>query len=193
MPKLVQWSRFSDAFQRLFGLQGASSLNVVDDCFLTLPVEDELLHMSFLRGWTPFAARLNAPAVAGNFGSLRIGPAVGRLMVIERVYLFTSGTIEVRAQVAASLGGAGGVTPEWARDSRARVVSLQTATASNVAQVITTPAVVVTIPASPAVELEDQWVLTPGFNLVVEAGVVNIALSGTFVGRYREFTLQEGQ
>lgn len=189
MPRLVQWSRFSDAFQRLFGIQGSTQLNVIDDVFLTLPVEREDMHQDVLRGWTPFAGFSVRGASVGNRSSIRIGAVPNKLVVIDGLLVFSSvAGSGANVGLLAALGGAAITT---LRDPRGIAPGVTIATAVNAASVFATNVYAVPVITTPGVQLNVPWVVTPAADLVIENSAVNADLQVSYWGASRELTAQE--
>jgi hypothetical protein len=198
-PRVVQWSRFSDAWTKLFGIQGSTSLNVVDDVFLTLPSEEELLHLSHLRGWKAFGIAATVPATAGESNRFRVQnpPNSGLIAVVEG---FTA--IPASAQTFScgiTLNGVLGTVNVPTRDSRqwvnlvGRAPGLLYATdhaAVDVFSGVYTSNLSGSAGTFPNISAI-QHVITPGFDFVMQGNTINIAFTGTVWGRYREFTAQE--
>ena len=208
MPRIVQWSRFSDAFTKLFGLQGASSLNVIDDVFLMLPVEPELLHLDVLRSWRPFFTVVNQAAVAGQFAGAQLQAAPGALVVIDGFTLTGSvanqqvniGSITTAALAAGAFLGVG------CRDSRlvdfsaggvnAHRAPLGVSPVSNAAAILPPSGsalmrLVAGPPGFPTTPNPIPFVIANGATLMFENNVLNLELTVSVWGRYRELTQQE--
>lgn len=188
MPRLVQWSRFSDAFQRLFGIQGSTQLNVIDDVFLTLPVEREDAHQDFLRGWKPFAGFVVGGASAGNKRSCRIGATPNRLVVIDGLLVYSTVNGAANIGLLPALGGAAITT---LRDPRAIAPGVTTAVAANAASVFATNVYALPAGISTPTPVNVPWVVTDQQDLVIEHAGVNADLQVSFWGASRELTPQE--
>lgn len=212
-PVQVQWSRFSDAWQKLFGIQGNTRLNVIDDVFLTLPVEDEALHLSYLRGWRPFAFTATQPAVAAQFAGVQLQAQQGNLVVVDGFTL--TGTV---ANQEVQLGARGdrpyvtapGQQLAFPRDSRLPVESvggpgafrcgLFLTPGTGAAQQLTTVGqaclrLVAGPPGFPTTPNYLPLVLAGGSqaaSFLFENNVVNLGLTVAVWGRTRELTQQEG-
>lgn len=194
MPRLVQWSRFSDAFQKLFGLQGATQLSVVDDCFLTLPVEEQLLHLAYLRGWKPFSIWSNVAAVAAQVGFVSLTTQVGTLAVVQGFSAFSqAGATFFKVGYPAGAGGPGTAAP--GRDSRLTPAAVPIRTpgvtsGQGTTAVSVVPTVALQLPAG----TYDVPFVVAGIQaqqFVIENNTVNQAFDVNIWGMYRELTDQE--
>lgn len=188
MPRLVQWSRFSNAFQRLFGIQGSTQLSVIDDVFLTLPVEREDMHQDVLRGWTPFAGFSVRAASVGNRSSIRIGAVPNKLVVIDGLLIYATAAAAANVGLLPALGGAAITT---LRDPRAIAPGVTIATAVNAASVFATNVWAFPAIGPPGVYSGIPWVITPAQDLVIENASVNLDLQVSYWGASRELTAQE--
>jgi hypothetical protein len=197
MSRLVQWSRFSDAYQKLFGIQGQTSLNVVDDVFLVLPVEPELEHLSLLRGWRTFSRGIFSPAVAAQFSSIKVtNPAgSGVLAVIEGFSWYPGAPAQAQTGFASNLTASSG---QQSRDSR----TFQPAGANYPVGALAAAAAGLSVGGNPtgyyngvtgfpSPAYQVPHVITPGFDFAVECLTVNIAITATIWGKFREMTPQE--
>ena len=197
-PRLVQWSRFSDAYQRLFGLQGSTALNVVDDVFLTLPAELEGLHLSHLRGWHPFARGLAVNAVAAQFGRIRLKnpPTSGSLVLIQGFSMYPPANAQFQTGLATNVAGPAG-TETYSRDSRdgigAAFVQPIGIVAENSAGLLASgpTGYFNGVAGFPSPFYEYQHVVAPGTDFVLECLNVNQAFTGFVFGQLREMTAQE--
>ncbi len=188
MPRLVQWPRFSDAFQRLFGIQGSTQLNVIDDVFLTLPVEREDAHQDILRGWTPFAGFTVRGASVGNRSSCRIGAMPNRLVVIDGLLVYSTVNGAASIGLLPALGGAAITT---LRDPRGIVPGVTVAVAVNAASVFATNVYAIPAGLTTPTSVNVPWVVTDHADLVVEHSAVNADLQVSYWGASRELTPQE--
>lgn len=202
-PRVVQWSRFSDAFQRLFGLQGNTALNVVDDVFLTLPAEEDAAHLAYLRGWTRFAASITQNGGVGvNAHVSLVCPVSNLLVVVDTVYITPqlAGLIQVGVDEApeASLRGVVLDTrqaPVPLPAGGALTARVGVAAGAPAAPVITAPLARFTNTGNGDLIRFDCGIVLARINarMVVECTVSGAGngLACTWVGRYRELTQQE--
>lgn len=193
-PRLVQWSRFSDAWQRLFGVQGATALNVIDDVFLTLPSEEEQLHLAYLRGWVAWGYDSQSAAAVGNFSAVGFNnPAnSGRLVVVQGLYAQSVGSLSVTNGPRVF----GTAAPVFARDSRViglgfgagRIPGVEGGTDNAHAAPWVTFRTM-SVPAN--TQLPVPLVVAPGQALVFEGEAPNTAVRASLWGLAREITPQE--
>lgn len=189
-PRLVQWSRFSDAFGRLFGIQGATQLNVIDDVFLTLPVEEEDLHLAFLRGWLPWGFETSSAAAVGNFSAVGFNnvPTSGKLVVVQGIQVYQQSSIGLAIGVRA-FGGGQAAFPRDLRIGSAFALVPGVSGGNDNAHAV--PWVTTRLWSQPAGFVPCKFVVPPNANLVVEAEANNTLVRAAFFGIQREITPQE--
>jgi len=211
-PKVVQWSRFSDAYQKLFGLQGATALNVVDDVFLTLPAERENRILDPARGWVRFHASSSSAASVGNFSNISLTPVdLNTIYIIEKVIFgsVTGGAILMGFRRSGPTAPGSCQAIDARQDLGSNDPTGTTGRGPRIGQATSAATVLfpnpfkVTVPANGSLLVQDVDVVVGPvafgaqvgavWALTFEGGAVNQEINVAFIGSQRALTDQERQ
>ncbi len=196
--KDLQVRRFAGALQRIFGLQGLTSLSLNETLQPTFELASpHAPEHQFSVGWRRLSARITQSAVAGNVGRIDLfNPTKsGILVVLEEANPLTSSGIKILvATDRVPPGGDVAINGLIARDTRigaAQCVLRNVTTSSAAPTIVTGTHQLIDTASFPMPRLD--LVLAPGTYARFEGSLVNSAVDIIF--RWREFTFapQEDQ
>lgn len=192
MPLSFQVRRFSEALQKLLGIQGHLGLTLIEDVTPVLDVVSPRPELAFISGERRFQWHIAQAAVAGQFAKVSLeNPGASRMLLTAprwwtlAVGLWRWGILQ--SQFPNGQGRA------FSLDSRLGVPlgssgALVYGSATAVAEL---GATYPTWSGNNAISDPFESVLAPGSRLVVESAVVNTAIDVSFGWRERGFAPQE--